>query len=109
MAVANPVIIPLMDNKKALNSFYNSLEDGIKENDLIKNYPTVYIHNWEKSDKFEVYVGESNNFFQRTEQHYEQINNPNSWQKNIKNNNAKLFVIAHPEFNKSLTLTQSFL
>ena len=104
MAVANPVIIPLMDNKKALNSFYNSLEDGIKENDLIKNYPTVYIHNWEKSDKFEVYVGESNNFFQRTEQHYEQINNPNSWQKNIKNNNAKLFVIAHPEFNKSLTL-----
>ena len=48
------------------NNFYNSLEDGIKENDLIKNYPTVYIHNWEKSDKFEVYVGESNNFFQRT-------------------------------------------
>jgi len=49
-------------------------------------------------------VGESNNFFQRTQQHYDEIGNNQSWQKNLKKGNASLFVIAHHEFNKSLTL-----
>lgn len=104
MAVANPIIIQLDDNKESLEELYNSLVDGDKQNELIKKYPTVYIHNWEKNDKFEVYVGESNNFYQRTTQHLDQIDNPKSWQKNLKEKDAMLYVIAHPEFNKSLTL-----
>lgn len=105
MEIANPIIKHIFpDIKSELNDFNNSLIEDSKESELIKNYPTVYIHNWEKSNKFEVYVGESNDFFQRTKQHYDEINNEKSWQKNLKNNDASLFVIAHPEFNKSLTL-----
>ena len=105
MEVSNPIIkLIYPDGKKELNNFKESIESDIKENILIKNYPTVYIHNWEKSDKFEVYVGESNDFFQRTQQHYDEINNDNSWQKHLGKGDASLFVIAHPEFNKSLTL-----
>ena len=105
MQVASPIVrIINPDNRKNLNNFYNDLKSEIKENELIKDYPTVYIHNWENSDKFEVYVGESNNFFQRTEQHYEEENTKGAWQQNLKDKNASLFVIAHPSFNKSLTL-----
>ncbi len=105
MEVANPIIKQIIpDIKRELNKFNESLEEDSKETNLIRSYPTVYIHNWEKSDKFEVYVGESNDFFQRTQQHYEEMNNEKSWQKNLKGNESSLFVIAHPEFNKSLTL-----
>ena len=105
MAVSEPIIKQIFpDLKKGLDSFKESLDYEAKDSILIKNYPTVYIHNWEKSDKFEVYVGESNDFFQRTQQHYEEIGNNNSWQKNLKSGDASLFVIAHPEFNKSFTL-----
>lgn len=104
MSVANPIIKLIPDIKSELDNLNYSLVEGTKEEELIKNYPTVYIHNWEKSDKFEVYIGESNDFFQRTQQHYDEMNNPKSWQKYLKYNDASLFVIAHPEFNKSLTL-----
>lgn len=105
MEVSNPIIKQIFpDIKSELDGFKESLDYDTKESILIKNYPTVYIHNWEKSDKFEVYVGESNDFFQRTQQHYEEINNDNSWQKNLKKGDASLYVIAHPEFNKSFTL-----
>ena len=105
MAVANPIIKSIYpDVKKGLEGFKETLEYDSKEKLLIKNYPTVYIHNWKKNDKFDVYVGESNDFFQRTQQHYDEITNEKSWQKNLKNGDATLLVIAHPEFNKSLTL-----
>ena len=104
MSNINPIIECIPDIKNELNKFYISLANDTKEEDLIKNYPTVYMHSWEKGDKYEVYIGESNDFFQRTQQHYDQINNNSSWQKNLKNKSANLFVIAHPKFNKSLTL-----
>ena len=75
MSTASPIIKIIPDIKSELDKLNKSLEDGTKESELIKSYPTVYIHNWEKSDKFEVYVGESNDFFQRTQQHYDEINN----------------------------------
>ena len=105
MHVANPIVrIINPDIKSELKKFYNGLDVDSKEDELIKEYPTVYIHNWENSDKFEVYVGETNNFFQRTEQHYEEENTKGAWQQKLKNNDASLFVIAHSSFNKSLTL-----
>ncbi len=105
MHVANPIVkIINPDIKSELNKFYNGLNNDSKEDELIRDYPTVYIHNWENSDKFEVYVGETNNFFQRTEQHYEEENTKGAWQQKLKDNDASLFVIAHQSFNKSLTL-----
>lgn len=103
MQVANPIIKEIDDSKKGLIEFNKELVDE-KEKELIKDYPTVYIHNWENSDKYEVYVGESNDFFQRTEQHFENVNNDKSWQKNLNKKDAMLYVIAHPDFNKSMTL-----
>lgn len=106
MEIAKPIIehIPNTENeiknfKEILNNFRSEIEK-----DLIYNYPTVYIHNWENKDKYEVYVGESNDFFQRTDQHHELINESNSWQHNLMDKSASLYVIAHTNFNKSMTL-----
>lgn len=104
MEVVNPIIHLVPDNLKGLKILKDRLELNDKESELINNYPTVYIHNWENSEKYEVYVGESNDFFQRTQQHFDNENQNNKWQKNIKDKNASLYVIAHPEFNKSMTL-----
>ncbi len=105
MEVAKPIIGLMIDTKNGVNEFKNNLDKNFKEKDidLINNYPTVYIHNWEKNDKFEVYVGESNDFFQRTDQHQELNTDEKVWQNNL-NNSASLYVIAHEDFNKSLTL-----
>lgn len=105
MAVANPIIKKISpDSKSGLKEFFDSIKSSPKDNMLISDYPTVYIHNWDNSDKFEVYVGESNNFFQRTEQHYDEEKTKGAWQQNLIDKKANLYVIAHPDFNKSLTL-----
>ena len=105
MVVAKPIIELMDDSNLGIKKFKIILKSKTnKEQELINEYPTVYIHNWSKGNKYEVYVGESNDFFQRTLQHHEQIENPNSWQKNLKTNDASLYVIAHEDFNKSLTL-----
>ena len=41
-----------------------------KTQEIIANFPTVYIHNWQDSGDFEVYVGESNDIFKRTRQYF---------------------------------------
>lgn len=72
---------------------------------LLTEYPVVYIHNWKNKNenKYSVYIGETNDIYRRTEQHYEVLKkNNNSWQKNL--NNAGLYIIGHEHFNKSLTL-----
>lgn len=72
---------------------------------LLTEYPVVYIHNWKdkNENKYSVYIGETNDIYRRTEQHYEvSKKNNNSWQKNL--NNATLYIIGHEHFNKSLTL-----
>lgn len=72
---------------------------------LLTEYPVVYIHNWKdkNENKYSVYIGETNDIYRRTEQHYEVFKkNNNSWQKNL--NNAGLYIIGHEHFNKSLTL-----
>ena len=104
MEVAKPIIHLIDDNNKGIKELSDYLDNNNNEFELIKNYPTVYIHNWENSDKYEVYVGESNDFFQRTQEHFDLKDTPGVWQKNIKEKKAQLYVIAHPEFNKSLTL-----
>lgn len=103
------VVLPIIrkvepDNLDQLINFSNSVDKNKKNRRIIKDYPTVYIHNWKDNDKYEVYVGETNDIIKRTLQHYDKETDENAWQKNLLSDNASLYVIAHPKFNKSLTL-----
>lgn len=83
--------------------FLNSKQNKTQ---LLTKYPTVYIHNWKLNgkDKYDVYVGETNDIYQRTKQHIDKSTIDNTWQKESKDNNDVLYVIGHDHFNKSLTL-----
>ena len=62
-SVAKPIIKQIRDNREALDFFETvslPAEDE-KTQAIIMNFPTVYIHNWQDSGAFEVYVGETNN------------------------------------------------
>lgn len=104
--IAQPIIKRIDDNKKALDYFEKSTLPSEDENTqkIIANYPTIYIHNWHNQSDYEVYVGESNDIFQRTRQHYNNASDKNQWQKNLINKDAVLYIIGHEHFNKSLTL-----
>ena len=71
--IAKPIIKQIKDNREALDFFENILlpAGDEKTQEIIANFPTVYIHNWQDSGDFEVYVGESNDIFKRTRQHYD--------------------------------------
>lgn len=101
-----PIIFQIEDNDVSLKEFEERLltAESEKVQDLILNYPTVYIHNWQESNDYEVYIGESNNVIQRTKQHYKESNDEKNWQYQLHKNRARLFLIGHEHFNKSLTL-----
>lgn len=104
--VANPVIRKIKDNEVALTEFEKETLTGETEKvqEIIRNFPTVYIHNWPETDKYDVYVGESNNIFRRTRDHYyDRVKNEN-WQHKLLGKDATLYIIGHEHFNKSLTL-----
>ena len=106
MAVSQPVIKKIKDHREALDIFEKislPAEDE-KTQEIIMNFPTVYIHNWIESGYFEVYVGESNDIFKRTRQHYDSIDDTTKWQNKLLKKDATLFIIGHEHFNKSLTL-----
>ena len=105
-SVASPIIRQIKDSREALEYFESvSLPDeDEKTQKIIMNFPTVYIHNWKESDDFEVYVGESNDVFKRTRQHYDASTDKNTWQSKLLERDARLFIIGHEHFNKSLTL-----
>ena len=96
----------IKDHREALDIFEKislPAEDE-KTQEIIMNFPTVYIHNWMESGYFEVYVGESNDIFKRTRQHYDSIDDTTKWQNKLLKKDATLFIIGHEHFNKSLTL-----
>ncbi|MEE8826353.1 MAG: DUF2075 domain-containing protein [Eubacteriales bacterium] len=114
-----PVIYRISDNKESLEKLENELSErrdsgqaeeasyGKTPDDakLIFRYPTVYIHSLGDSGKYKVYVGESNNIVQRTMQHYEAAKAKDTWQSRlIGSGRARLYIIGHRHFNKSLTL-----
>lgn len=104
--VSQPIIREIKDNEIALAEFENNLLPGEDEKvqEVIMNYPTVYIHNWPETGKYEVYVGESNNIFNRTREHYHNRIKNEKWQHKLLGKNALLYIIGHDHFNKSLTL-----
>ena len=102
-----PIVKRIHDNEEALTIFQEQdlLMENKKIQNIIMNFPTIYIHNWKESSDYEVYVGESNDVFQRTRQHYSEQKNPKDvWQKHIIGKDASLYIIGHEHFNKSLTL-----
>ena len=106
MEITEPIIEKIQNNKETLKGFKEKclkLKNN-KTKDILMNFPVVYIHSWKKGNQYEIYVGESNNIFQRTHQHYTKMSNKNIWQHKLSNNNANLYIIGHEHFNKSLTL-----
>lgn len=111
------------DSKKR---FWNELESRINgsltpaDSKILLDYPTVYIHYWmdKKSvnsvsndvsqipNQYCVYVGESNNVIQRTQEHYDAGDDKNNWQYQLVHAHCDptMLVIGHEHFNKSLTL-----
>lgn len=104
--VANPIIRKIEDTQDALD-FFESVTlpaEDEKTQEIIMNFPTVYIHNWQESGDFEVYVGETNDIFRRTREHYGAASDKKAWQNKLLGKDASLFIIGHEHFNKSLTL-----
>lgn len=105
MAIAQPIVKRISDNMDALTEFEKQVrQDESDTKKIILNFPTVYVHNRKASDDYEVYVGESNNVFQRTRQHFDEAANRDSWQNRLIREGASLYIIGHEHFNKSLTL-----
>lgn len=106
MEVSNPVIKKIKDKTSALKNLESEMKACTNKNEqkVIQCYPTVYIHVWKNDRNYEVYVGEANNIFRRTKEHYQNGKNPKKWQYKIEEKNADLYVIGHNHFNKSLTL-----
>lgn len=107
MEISRPIIRIIEDNLEALKDLEE--KDLPKEDDktqeIIASFPTVYIHNWQDTEDYEVYIGESNDIFARTRQHFDVgINNESSWQGQMRNKSASLYIIGHEHFNKSMTL-----
>ena len=104
--IAKPIIKQIKDNREALDYFENIVlpAEDEKTQEIIANFPTVYIHNWQDSGDFEVYVGESNDIFKRTRQHYDAAVDKSKWQRKLMEKDARLFIIGHEHFNKSLTM-----
>ncbi len=101
MEIAKPKVIKITDNLTSLNQFIKNKSIDIELN----SYPVVYIHAWKEKGMNKVYIGESNNIFQRTKQHYDKGKiDKTKWQAHINNSNSDLYIIGHEHFNKSLTL-----
>ena len=101
-----PIVKKIDDNAQGLKIFQESLmrDASEKEQDILLQFPTVYIHNWKNTDDYEVYIGESNNIIQRTKQHYDASMDERKWQHQLLLQDASLYVIGHEHFNKSMTL-----
>ncbi len=88
--------------------------------DLLLHYPIVYIHFWpgktisyidkkgnpHSKQLYNVYVGESNDIINRTNQHYQDGQKSENWQYHLVHSGTtpQLIVVAHKHFNKSFTL-----
>ena len=122
--IALPIVFNTIEDRR--NRFWDELENRINssvssaDSKILLDYPTVYIHYWKDKpivyidskgvsrtkNQYCVYVGESNNVIQRTQEHYEAGVDKNKWQYKLihAHSNPAMLVIGHEHFNKSLTL-----
>lgn len=101
-----PLIYEIDSNDESLKKFINYMEQQSDEKKrIILNYPTVYLYNYNRRDKYEIYVGETSNMIRRTFQHLHLAHEgKDKWQKMLNKSSAKMFIMGHNHFNKSLTL-----
>ena len=94
MNITKPIIRKIKDNETALAKFEKEIKTNEAEDtkDIIMNFPTVYIHNWPETNKYDVYVGESNNIFARTRQHYQSRIKHETWQYRMMKTDASLYL-----------------
>ena len=104
MEVSKPIIYEVDYSKEALSHLEENIQDkGKKEQKVMLSYPTVYIVNDKKSPaKYSVYIGETTDIKRRTIEHLKELRD--DWQELSNSDQAKMFVIGHEHFNKSLTL-----
>lgn len=122
--IALPIVFDTVEDSK--KRFWNELESRINgsltpaDSKILLDYPTVYIHYWmdkkcvnsvsndvsQIPNQYCVYVGESNNVIQRTQEHYDAGDDKNNWQYQLVHAHCDptMLVIGHEHFNKSLTL-----
>jgi uncharacterized protein len=127
--VQEPIIVKLPYKQYMPEDFMNSeiihrknavspVEDWLlrsspRLNKYVLDYPTVYVVYADKnseskqSPEYTVYVGETNDIVHRTAQHLNidsKLEDRQDWKAVADSDAFKQYVIAHPEFNKSLTL-----
>ncbi len=122
--IALPIVFDTVEDRRS--RFWDELENRINssltpaDSKILLDYPTVYIHYWKDKpivyidskgvshtkNQYCVYVGESNNVIQRTQEHYEAGVDKNKWQYKLvhAHSDPSMLVIGHEHFNKSLTL-----
>ncbi|NYV27933.1 DUF2075 domain-containing protein [Streptobacillus felis] len=110
MSKKNNVSSPIIYEMKIENNDFfidKNFIDANDKNNVLTDYPVVYIHNWEtekKEKQYEVYVGESIDIYQRTGNHIKNKTKKGSWQSKINDETWQVIVIGHEHFNKSMTL-----
>lgn len=100
--IAEPIVYKL-DYIKEMDDQYEIVEK--KDEKIIFKYPTIYIVHNEVDSNYSVYVGETSDIKQRTQQHLlVDSKKREDWNEFSTEKNVKMFVIGHELFNKSLTL-----
>ncbi|MGX7059828.1 DUF2075 domain-containing protein [Vagococcus humatus] len=107
MNLPQPVIYEVPYSKEGLDNLEANVQNKYKKNEkVIFNYPTVYIINDSlKKGDYSVYVGETNDIKRRTKEHIDI--DPmfrQDWNELAQSDDARMLIIGHDYFNKSLTL-----
>lgn len=101
-------LAPMIKEYPYNNQGLKELEEGEsrEESKIISRYPTVYVVNDKKKKKiYSVYVGETNNITKRTAQHlHDDPKSREDWRELSESKTAKMYVVGHQHFNKSMTL-----
>lgn len=106
--IPSPTVIKLPYKKHTLNELNTYLIDNKineKKHRLMTEFPTVYVVNDKKGSNYDVYIGETSNIINRTNQHIDtDPQTREDWKKFANSKSTQMFVIGHEFFNKSLTL-----
>jgi DUF2075 family protein/Cdc6-like AAA superfamily ATPase len=111
--ISAPIVKKIEYGKKSIEEMDQQFAD-FGQNDLILNYPTVYIVEDKSShNAYSVYVGETTDIKRRSLEHLKNdvgagTDNDTAsqkfWEKIDKSKTSEMYIIGHDHFNKSLTL-----
>lgn len=106
MSEKHPIIEEIKYDADSLKNFDKEFSKNNKKSEILLDYPTDYIvYSPTKDNKYSVYVGETNDIVRRTLQHLnEDPKSRDDWSDFANSEVAKMFIIGHDHFNKSLTL-----